>query len=61
MADSQLLELSDDPVSWHLVKVLAQRIHATPLRSLAEAATTLDVLRVLEQVLAWCGQRADDA
>ena len=67
MADSQsqLVELSDDPASWHrVVKALAQRIHATPVHSLDEAAATLDVLGVLEQVRAWCGQRAgmvDDA
>lgn len=65
MADSQLLELSDDPASWHrVVKALAQRIHATPVRSLDEAAVALDVLGVLEQVRVWCGQRAgmvDDA
>lgn len=66
MAEPETIELSDDPQSWHrVVKSLADRIQAAPIRSLQDAGATFEVLGVLEQVRVWCGQRAgmveDDA
>jgi hypothetical protein len=65
VTESETLELSDDPRSWHrVVKSLCTRIQAAPIRSLQDAGATFEVLGVLEQVQAWCAKRAgmeDDA
>lgn len=65
VAEPETLELSDDPRSWHrVVKSLCARIQAAPVKSLKDAGATFEVMGVLEQVRAWCAQRAgmeDDA
>lgn len=59
LPESETVELSSDPRSWHrVVRLLCVRIQAAPVRSLKDAGATLEVLAVLEQVQAWRAQRA---